>query len=142
MNKVILIGRLTREPEVRYSQGENSSAVARYSLAVDRRFKRDGESTADFINCVAFGKNGEFAEKYLKKGMKIAVVGRIQTGSYTNQEGQKVYTTDVIVEEHEFCESKASDEQESKVTQFKPKQTDSNGFMDIPDGIDEDFPFL
>lgn len=135
MNKVILIGRLTKDVETRYS-GE--TAVSRYSLAVDRRFKREGEPTADFINCVAFGKSGEFAEKYLKKGMKIAVTGRIQTGSYTDKEGKKVYTTDVIVEEHEFCESKGSGT--SDVPTFKP---DSNGFISIPDGIeDEELPFL
>ena len=96
MNKVILMGRLTRDPDIRYSQGENSMAIARYSLAVDRRFKRDGEATADFINCVAFGRSAEFAEKYLRKGIKIAVTGRIQTGSYTNKDGVKVYTTDVV----------------------------------------------
>ena len=110
MNKVILMGRLTRDPEVRYSQGENSMAIARYSLAVDRRMSRkdagSNEQTADFINIVAFGKSGEFAEKYLHKGMKICVSGRIQTGSYTNKEGQKVYTTDVVAEDQEFCESK------------------------------------
>ena len=110
MNKVILMGRLTRDPEVRYSQGENAMAIARYSLAVDRRgSKRDSgsnEQTADFINSVAFGKSGEFAEKYLHKGMKICVSGRIQTGSYTNKEGQKVYTTEVVVDDQEFCESK------------------------------------
>jgi len=110
MNKVILMGRLTRDPEVRYSQGENAMAIARYSLAVDRRgSKRDSgsnEQTADFINIVAFGKSGEFAEKYLHKGMKICVSGRIQTGSYTNKEGQKVYTTEVVVDDQEFCESK------------------------------------
>ena len=112
MNKVILMGRLTRDPDVRYSQGEQATAVARYTLAVDRRFKRDGDQqTADFINCVAFGRSGEFAEKYFHKGIKVAVTGRIQTGSYTNQEGQKVYTTDVVVEEQEFAESKAASEQ-------------------------------
>ena len=100
MNKVILIGRLTRDPDIRYTQGTEPMCVARYALAVDRRYKREGEQTADFINCVAFGKNGEFVEKYLVKGTKVAVVGRIQTGSYTNREGQKVYTTDVVVEEH------------------------------------------
>ena len=108
MNKVMLIGRLTREPEVRYSQGENASAVARYTLAVDRRFKREGDATADFISCVCFGKLAEFAEKYLHQGVKIAVTGRIQTGSYTNKDGVKVYTTDVVVEEQEFAESKAA----------------------------------
>ena len=135
MNKVELIGRLTRDAEIRYSQGENPMAIARYTLAVDRRFKKDGEATADFINCVAFGKNGEFAEKYLHKGVKIAVSGRIQTGSYTNKDGQKVYTTDVVVEEQEFCESKSSNQQD------KPKPVD-DGFMDIPDNLDaEDLPF-
>lgn len=106
MNKVILMGRLTRDPDIRYSAGESSTAVARYTLAVDRRFKRDGEATADFINCVAFGRSAEFAEKYLRQGIKIAITGRIQTGSYTNREGVKVYTTDVVVEEQEFAESK------------------------------------
>ncbi|MBR4581568.1 MAG: single-stranded DNA-binding protein [Lachnospiraceae bacterium] len=106
MNKVILMGRLTRDPEVRYSQGENSTAVARYSLAVDRRFSRNDENSTDFINIVVFGKGAEFAEKYLKKGTKVLVTGRIQTGSYTNKEGQKVYTTDVVAEDQEFAESK------------------------------------
>ena len=138
MNKVILMGRLTRDPEVRYTQGDNAMAIARYSLAVDRRFKRDGEPDADFINCVAFGKSGEFAEKYLKKGTKIAVVGRIQTGSYTNKEGQKVYTTDVVVEEQEFAESKSNSSQQGNSA---PEQTGSDSFMDIPDGIDEELPF-
>lgn len=137
MNKVILIGRLTREPEVKYSQGNEPVAVARYTLAVDRRFKKDGEASADFINCVAFGKQGEFAEKYLRKGTKICVVGRIQTGSYTNKDGQKVYTTDIVVEEHEFCESKAfAQGHENGV----PK-ADNDGFMSIADGIDEELPF-
>ena len=109
MNKAILMGRLTRDPEVRYSQGESPMAIARYTLAVDRRFNRNGdENTADFISCVAFGKAGEFAEKYFRKGTKIAVTGRIQTGSYTNKDGVKVYTTDVVVEEQEFAESKNS----------------------------------
>ena len=139
MNKVILMGRLTRDPEVRYTQGDNAMAIARYSLAVDRRFKRDGEPDADFINCVAFGKSGEFAEKYLKKGTKIAVVGRIQTGSYTNKDGQKVYTTDVVVEEQEFAESKGNGSTEGNQTAKAP--TSSDGFMNIPDGIDEELPF-
>mgnify|MGYP003195248285 FL=1 len=136
MNKVILIGRCTRDPEVRYSQGENATAVARYTLAVDRQFKREGDQSADFINCIAFGKRGEFAEKYLRKGTKIAVVGRIQTGSYTNKDGQKVYTTDVIVDEHEFVESKASQQNGGDSA---PVSTD--GFTNIPDGIDEQLPF-
>ena len=138
MNKVILMGRLTRDPEVRYTQGDNAMAIARYSLAVDRRFKRDGEPDADFINCVAFGKGGEFAEKYLKKGTKIAVVGRIQTGSYTNKDGQKVYTTDVVVEEQEFAESKNSGSSDNNQSAPANKNTD---FMNIPDGIDEELPF-
>lgn len=136
MNKVILIGRLTSDPEVRYSQGENATEIARYRLAVDRKFKRDNEPTADFISCVAFGKNGEFAEKYLHKGMKIAVTGRIQTGSYTNQDGQKVYTTDIVVEEHEFCESKGN----GQAGPAPATQADTDGFMNIPDGMDE-LPF-
>ena len=138
MNKVILMGRLTRDPEVRYTQGDNAMAIARYSLAVDRRFKRDGEPDADFINCVAFGKSGEFAEKYLKKGTKVAVVGRIQTGSYTNKDGQKVYTTDVVVEEQEFAESKNSGSSDNNQSAPTNKNTD---FMSIPDGIDEELPF-
>lgn len=143
MNKVILMGRLTRDPEVRYSQGDNSMAIARYSLAVDRRFKRDGdEQTADFINCVAFGKSGEFAEKYLHKGTKIAVVGRIQTGSFTNKDGQKVYTTDVVVEEQEFAESKNSGSGAGNAnTSTNNNTSSSDGFMNIPDGIDEELPF-
>ena len=139
MNKVILMGRLTRDPEVRYTQGDNAMAIARYSLAVDRRFKRDGEPDADFINCVAFGKSGEFAEKYLKKGTKVAVVGRIQTGSYTNKDGQKVYTTDVVVEEQEFAESKNSSSSDNNQSAPANKNTD---FMNIPDEIeDSELPF-
>ena len=144
MNKVALIGRLVADPEVRYTQGENSTAIARYRLAVDRRFQREGEQTADFISCVAFGRNGEFVEKYLKKGMKIAVAGRIQTGSYTNNDGNKVYTTDVVVEEHEFCESKSNNSapQENSQSYYTPApQTSGDGFMNIPDGLDEDLPF-
>lgn len=137
MNKVILIGRLTRDPDVRYTQGEEPTAVARYTLAVDRKYKRDGETTADFINCVAFGKNGEFAEKYLHQGVKIAVCGRIQTGSYVNREGRKIYTTDIVVEEYDFCEKKAN----SDTYQSTQQNTDSNGFMSIPDGADEELPF-
>lgn len=132
------MGRLTKDPDARYSQGEKSTAVARYTLAVDRKFKRDGEASADFINCIAFGKNGEFAEKYLRKGTKIVVVGRIQTGSYTNKDGQKVYTTDVVVEEHEFAESKKS---AGESLPPATSHTDKDGFMNIPDGIDEGLPF-
>ena len=137
MNKVVLIGRCTKDPEVRYSQGENATAVARYTLAVDRAFKRDGEQNADFINCIAFGKRGEFAEKYLRKGTKIAVVGRIQTGSYTNKDGQRVYTTDVIVDEHEFVESKAASQNNGSGS----TPVSSDGFMSIPDGVDAELPF-
>ena len=138
MNKVILMGRLTRDPDVRYSAGENSTAVARYTLAVDRRFRRDGDATADFIGCVAFGRQAEFAEKYLRQGTKIAITGRIQTGSYTNREGQKVYTTDVVVEEHEFAESKGASAGNNGTTQ---RAADSDGFMNIPDDIGEELPF-
>lgn len=144
MNKVILMGRLTRDPEVRYSQGETSMAVARYTLAVDRRGRRDGEQSADFISCVAFGKAGEWAEKWLRKGIKIAIIGRIQTGSYTNREGQKVYTTDVVIEEQEFAESRAASEgnsQSQQRQQSQQEQSAGDGFMNIPDGIDEELPF-
>ncbi|OYO59651.1 single-stranded DNA-binding protein [Lachnotalea glycerini] len=137
------LGGVYQGREVSYSQGDNATAVARYSLAVDRRFKRDGEPSADFINCVAFGKTGEFAEKYLHQGMKIAVTGRIQTGSYTNKDGQKVYTTDVIVEEHEFAESKGAANEGGYQAAAKPSPTTAvgDGFMNIPDGIDEELPF-
>ena len=153
MNKVTLIGRLTRDPEIRRTQGENSMTVARYTLAVDRRYKRDEGQQADFISCVAFGKTGEFAEKYLHKGMKIAVNGRIQTGSYTKQDGQKVYTTDVVIEDHEFVEGRnASAGQSSGGASYsnnnynnntapQPAAAAGDGFMNIPDGIDEELPF-
>lgn len=147
MNKVILMGRLTRDPEVRYSQGENATAVARFSLAVDRKFKRQGEPDADFINCISFGKTAEFAEKYLHQGTKVVACGRIQTGSYTNKEGQKVYTTDVVLEELEFAESKAASENRGGGADLQPAsrpasfQTAGDGFMDIPDGVDEELPF-
>ena len=147
MNKVILMGRLTRDPEVRYSQGENALAIARYTLAVDRRAaRREGEATADFINCVAFGRSAEFAERYLRQGTKIVVSGRIQTGSYTNRDGQKVYTTEVVVEESEFAESKANSSAPSNNSyQASPAPSPSadigDGFMNIPDGNDEELPF-
>lgn len=137
MNKVILMGRLTRDPEVRYSQGENASAVARYSLAVDRRFKRDGEPTADFINCVAFGKQAEFTEKYLRQGTKIAITGRIQTGSYKNREGQTVYTTDIVVEEQEFAESKKDEAPKPNPSAY----VGGTDFMYIPEGDQGELPF-
>ncbi|WP_347992489.1 single-stranded DNA-binding protein [uncultured Eubacterium sp.] len=139
MNKVVLMGRLTREPDVRYSQGENPMAIARYTLAVDRRFRRDNDQqTADFISCVAFGRNGEFAEKYLHQGTKIVAEGRIQTGSYTNKEGNKVYTTEVVVENQEFAESKASAAGGNENANTHPAQpVDADGFMNIPDGVED-----
>ncbi len=144
MNKVILMGRLTKDPDVRYSQGETATAIARYSLAVDRRFasRNDNQQTADFISIVAFGKAGEFAEKYLKKGTKVVVTGRIQTGSYTNKDGQKVYTTDVVAEDQEFAESKnASGSQSTAPSEDVAPSASADGFMSIPDGIDEELPF-
>lgn len=139
MNKVILMGRLTRDPEVRYSQGDTPTAIARYTLAVDRRTRKDGEASADFISCVAFGKSAEFAEKYLRKGTKLVVTGRIQTGSYTNKDGAKVYTTDVVVEDQEFAESKAaaSGNQEGN----SQPAASGDGFMNVPEGMDEELPF-
>ena len=137
MNKVVLMGRLTRDPDIRTSQGEKATTIARYTLAVKRRATKEGEASADFISCVVFGKGAEFAEKYLHQGSRIALSGRIQTGSYTNREGQKVYTTDVIVEEQEFAETRA----EAK-NRPEPKKQDEDGFMEIPDGVeDEGLPF-
>ncbi len=152
MNKVILMGRLTRDPEVRYSQGENSTAIARYTLAVDRRFKRgNDDQSADFIGCVAFGRSAEFAEKYFRQGLKVIVTGRIQTGSYTNKDGQRVYTTDVVVEDQEFAESKAVSDANAggfshaggyqQAPAHTPVADAGDGFMNIPDGIDEELPF-
>ena len=153
MNKVILMGRLTREPDIRYSQGDNAQAIARYTLAVDRRLRRqDGDQQADFIGCVAFGRQAEFAEKYLHQGTKIAITGRLQTGSYTNRDGVKVYTTDVICEDVEFAESKAAgsarqnggnSQAQSGAYTPTPAEGDAgyDGFMNIPDGIDEELPF-
>ena len=154
MNKVILMGRLTKDPEVRYSQGETPMAVARYTLAVDRRQARsnNNEQTADFINCVAFGRAGEFAERYFRKGTKIAITGRIQTGSYTNKDGVRVYTTDIVVEEQEFAESKNASSGNEGGFQNGGYQNNGgynrpapggagDGFMNIPDGIDEELPF-
>ena len=127
---------MVKDPEIRYSQGANTTCVARYALAVDRKFKQEGQPTADFINCIAFGKLGEFAEKYLHKGVKIAVTGRIQTGSYKNKDGNTVYTTDVVVEEQEFCESKSQSN-----SQPQPAPINYDGFMNIPDGIEDSLPF-
>ena len=132
------MGRLTREPDIRYSQNDSSMAIARYTLAVDRRYKKDGEQTADFISCVCFGKSAEFIEKYCHKGTKLVVEGRIQTGSYTNKDGQKVYTTDVFVEQQEFAESKGA----SNASVDTAKPTDSDGFMEIPDDAPDEFPFI
>lgn len=140
MNRVILMGRLTRDPDVKYSQGEKSIAVARYTLAVDRRGKKDSDSNeqqADFISCVAFDRSGEFAEKYFRQGMRVLISGRIQTGSYTNKEGKKVYTTDVVVESQEFADSKNASGQNTT-----PESTSNNGFINVPDGVDDDtLPF-
>ena len=142
MNKVILMGRLTRDPDVRYSQGDSPMAIARYTLAVDRRFRRDNDQQpADFISCVAFGRNGEFAEKYLHQGTKIVAEGRIQTGSYTNKDGNKVYTTEVVVENQEFAESKASASNNEggfqPQAQSAPTAPAGDGFMNIPDGVED-----
>lgn len=137
MNRVTLIGRLTRDPDVKYTQGIQPMVVAHYTLAVDRPYAKDREQTADFINCVAFGKNGEFAKNYLHKGTKIAIEGRIQTGSYTDKEGRKVYTTDIVVEHHEFCESRGNGNGGNN--QPAP---DADGFTNIPDNVDSDIlPF-
>ena len=143
MNKVQLVGRLTRDPEIRYSQGENATATARFSVAVNRRFKNsEGNYDADFINCVAFGKSAEFVEKYFKKGMAIGLTGRIQTGSYTNKDGQKVYTTDVVVEETEFVESKGvSNTDNSNASHPTPSVSNNSDFVNIPDDVDEELPF-
>ena len=143
MNKWIGMGRLTRNPDVRWSQGQEQKCVTRFTVAVDRRGqKQDGQQSADFIPCVEFGKQAEFDEKYLKRGTKVAIIGRIQTGSYTNRDGQKVYTTDIIVEEIEFAESKAASEGQSGQQSYGQQYPDAgDGFMNIPDGIDEELPF-
>ena len=145
MNKVILVGRLTRDPEIRYTSGENQRAVARYTLAVERRRRKGEDQTADFISCVVFDRGAEFAEKYLFQGTKIVVSGRLQTGSYTNKDGRKVYTTDVVIEEQEFAESKAvSDNGRGRISDRKESQNNTReqdgGFMNVPDGMDE-IPF-
>ena len=145
MNKVILMGRLTRDPEVRYSQGSSQTAVARFSVAVDRRFKRDGEPDADFFNCTAFGKQAEFIERYLHKGTKIVLSGRIQNDNYTNRDGQQVYSVRVMVDEVEFAESKNASVDNSGYmggNNNRPEPSGvGDGFMNIPDGIDEELPF-
>ena len=155
MNKVILMGRLARDPEVRYTTGQDTLAIARFTLAVDRRMKREDQINADFISCVSFGRQAEFAEKYFHQGLKIAITGHIQTGSYKNREGQTIYTTEVVVEEQEFAESKAASDRNSSDFAANnnygggyqqsgrpvPSQAPSDGFMNIPDGIDEELPF-
>ena len=135
MNKIILLARLTRDPEVRYSQGENSMAIASFSVATNRKFKRDGEPDADFFNCTAFGKQAEFVEKYLKKGTKILLSGRVQNDNYTNKEGQKVYSVRIMVEEIEFAESKGNN------TETQPAQQQSNDYVEIPESLQEELPF-
>ena len=141
MNKVILMGRLTKDPDIRYSQGEKSTAVARFSLAVDRKFKQDGQPTADFINCLAFGKRAEFIEKYCRKGTKLVVEGSWQTGSYTNKDGNKVYTNECLIENCEFAESKAAAQNSQPAEGPSPNSAAGDGFMNIPSGIDEELPF-
>lgn len=140
MNKIIIMGRLTREPEVRWSQGANATAIARISIAVDRKWKREGEPEADFFNCTAFGKQTEFIEKYLHKGTKVLISGRVQNDNYTNKDGQKVYSVQVIVEEMEFAESKKEPPKDPVGQQDRPAHAD--GFMQIPDGAEEEMPFV
>nr|DAP77453.1 MAG TPA: Single strand binding protein [Caudoviricetes sp.]DAP83542.1 MAG TPA: Single strand binding protein [Caudoviricetes sp.] len=139
MNKVILIGRLIKDPDIR--TGTNDTKIARYILAVNRKYHKNNEPTADFIGCVALGKNGEFAEKYLYKGMKIAVTGRIQTGSYTNRDGQRVYTTDILIEEQEFAENKKNQPEEQPQPPVPSPEQDTSGFMDMPSIMDDELPF-
>lgn len=141
MNKVILVGRLTRDPEVRYSQGNNATAIAKFSLAVDRRYKREGEPDADFFNCTAFGKQAEFVERYLKQGIKMVVVGRLQNDNYTNRDGQKVYSVQIMVDELEFAESKNAGSGSGNGGQGRPAPSSDDGFMNVPDGINEELPF-
>ncbi len=143
MNKVILVGRLTRDPDIRYSSGDSNTCVARFSVAVDRRFKKDGDAqAADFPSCVAFGKTAEFIEKYVKKGTKLCIEGRLQTGSYTNKDNVKVYTTDVVVENCEFAESKAAAGSAGQAAGPEPTADIGDGFMNIPDGVDDEgLPF-
>lgn len=146
MNKIILMGRLTRDPDIRYSQGDNQLAIARFSLAVDRRFKRQGEPDADFFNCTAFGRQAEFVEKYLKQGTKILLTGRVQNDNYTNKNGEKVYSVQIIAEEIEFAESKnAQGNTGGGMGGFQPQPEPSNaaddGFINLPNGIEEELPF-
>ena len=137
MNKAIIIGRMTRRADIRYTQGENQTCIARFTLAVNRKFAKEGEKSADFISCIAFGKVAEFLERYGDKGIKFVVEGRIQTGSYTNKDGRTVYTTDVVVEQVEFAESKSSNAAADQPRNIQPEE----GFMEIPEGIEEELPF-
>ena len=142
MNKAIMIGRLTRDPDIRYTQGENQTAIARFSLAVDRRWKREGEPDADFFNCTAFGRQAEFAEKYLKKGTKIAIIGRVQNDNYTDRNGQKVYSVQIMVEEMEFAESKSKNAEAGQQDRSSERPSyEGNGFMTIPEGTEDELPF-
>jgi single-strand DNA-binding protein len=143
MNKVILLGNLTRDPEIRYSQGEKQMAVARFSLAVNRRFAKDGETNADFLNCTAFGKTAEFVEKYFRQGSRMSLVGRIENNNYTNKNGEKVYSVQIMVEEVEFAERKSAQSNNQTQNQNQPAQTNSadDDFMNIPDGIEDGLPF-
>ncbi len=141
MNKIILMGRLTRDPEIRFSQGDNQTAIARFSLAVDRRFKRQGDAEADFFNCTTFGRQAEFVEKYLKQGTKILLTGRVQNDNYTNKNGEKVYSVQIIAEEIEFAESKASQGGGGFTPSPNPVQAADDGFLNIPNGIEEELPF-
>lgn len=141
MNKLALVGRLSKDVETRYSQGANATAISRSSIAVDRRIKREGEPDADFFNIVAFGKTAEFLEKYFKKGMRIAIVGRVENDNYTDKEGRKVYGTRVIVEECEFCENKGESSNQAQKTQNKANNEVKEGFMNVPDGLQEELPF-
>lgn len=140
MNKAIMIGRLTRDPDIRYTQGENQTAIAKFSLAVDRRWKREGEPDADFFNCTAFGRQAEFVEKYLKKGTKIAITGRVQNDNYTDRNGQKVYSVQIMVEEMEFAESKSKNAEAGQQDRERPSYT-GDGFMAIPEGTEDELPF-
>lgn len=145
MNKIILMGRLTRDPETRYSQGENQTAIASFSLAVDRRFKRQGDAEADFFNCTAFGRQAEFVEKYLRQGTKILLTGRVQNDNYTNRNGEKVYSVRIIAEEIEFAESKSAQNNAGNMQQPaatpNPAFAADDGFLNIPNGIEEELPF-
>lgn len=143
MNKVILLGNLTRDPEIRYSQGEKQMAIARFSLAVNRRFAKDGETNADFLNCTAFGKTAEFVEKYFRQGSRISLVGRIENNNYTNKNGEKVYSVQIMVEEVEFAERKSAQSNNQTQNQNQPAQTNGgdDDFMNIPDGIEDGLPF-